>query len=141
MRFERSVDLDCVHARDAFREIAGEHAEARTDLEDDVVRVELRESVDHTENVLVDEEVLAQRFLRQDVHSEKHAVALASIWRASWFGSSFRASASASSVWMTYAGSLRLPRTGCGARYGASVSARIRSTGTSRALSRRSTAF
>jgi len=42
---------------------------------------------------------------------------------------------------MTYAGSLRLPRNGTGARYGASVSINRRSSGIVRAASRRSTDF
>ena len=46
-----------------------------------------------------------------------------------------RASAS---VCMTFAGSLGLPRTGCGARYGLSVSASMRSAGTRAAASRSS---
>ena len=51
------------------------------------------------------------------------------------------ASASAATVWTTCAGSFGRPRTGCGARYGLSVSTRIRSAGTARAASRSSSAF
>ena len=78
------------------------------------------EPADHPEDVLVDEEVLAELFLRPrswaPLHSPKAAVALASIRAASSSGSSPRASASVASVWTTFAGSLGLPRTGCGAR-------------------------
>ncbi len=64
VRLERRVDLDRVHARDAVGEVVRQYAEAGTDLEDDVVLVELREPADHAENVLVDEEVLPERLLR-----------------------------------------------------------------------------
>ena len=64
MRLERAVDLDGVDERDALGEVAGEDAEARPDLEHDVVRVELGEAADHAEDVLVDEEVLAELLLR-----------------------------------------------------------------------------
>ena len=46
--------------------------------------------------------------------------------------SSPRAAASAATVWTTFAGSFGRPRSGCGARYGLSVSARSRSAGTAR---------
>ena len=52
-----------------------------------------------------------------------------------------RSAASAASVCITLAGSLRRPRTGCGARYGLSVSARIRSAGTRAAAARRASAL
>src|SRR4051794_35776178 len=141
LRLEGCVDLDRVHARDADGEEPRQHSEAGTDLEHDVAGIELREPLDHAEDVLVHEEVLAERLLRRDVHSPKQVDALRSIWRSSSPGSSPRACASACSVCTTYAGSFRFPRTGCGARYGASVSARILSAGTSRAARRRSTAF
>ncbi len=44
-------------------------------------------------------------------------------------------------VCATFAGSLRLPRTGTGARYGASVSTSSRSSGRSRAMARNSSDF
>src|SRR4051812_35075715 len=47
-----------------------------------------------------------------------------------------RVRASTAAVSTTYAGSLRRPRRGSGARYGASVSTRIRSGGNSAAISR-----
>src|SRR5207247_7383483 len=102
---------------------------------------ELRQATDHAEDVLVDEEVLPEAATSSPHGSSKAAVAFASICAASASNSSPRASASAATVWTTYAGSFVLPRTGCGARYGQSVSARISSAGRARAASRRSSAF
>ena len=64
VRLERAVDLDGVDERDALGEVAGEDAEARADLEDDVGGLELGEAADHAEEVLVDEEVLAELLSR-----------------------------------------------------------------------------
>jgi hypothetical protein len=76
-----------VHVRDPVGEIRGQHAEPRPDLEDDVVGVELGEPADHPEDVLVDEEVLAEFLVRADrgpAHgSANAAAALASIAAAS----------------------------------------------------------
>ena len=133
VRLERAVELDRVDVRDALGEVPREDAEPGADLEHDVVGVELGEPADHAEDVLVDEEVLAERLLRRDAHgSRRRRSAFASICAASSAASSPRASASAASVCTTLAGSLRRPRTGCGARYGLSVSARMRSGGTAR---------
>ena len=85
-RLEPPVDLDRVHVRDAVGEEAGEHAAARADLEHDVAGVERREPLDHAEDVLVDEEVLAEPLPRRDVHRPKAASALASICAASSAG-------------------------------------------------------
>ena len=60
MRLERAVELDGVDVRDAVGEVAGQDAEAGPDLEHDVAGVELGEPADHAEDVLVDEEVLAE---------------------------------------------------------------------------------
>ncbi len=68
VRLERRVELDRVHVRDALREVAREHAETRADLEHDVVGREIGEAADHAEDVLVDEEVLAELLLR-DAHA------------------------------------------------------------------------
>src|SRR5207253_6198742 len=99
----------------------------------------------HAEDVLVDEEVLAELAVRDDRKARhgrpKAAVAFESIHASSTRGSSPRTSASTVSVWTTFAGSFSRPRTGWGARYGLSVSARIRSAGTRRAAPRRSSAF
>ena len=119
VRLERRVELDRVHVRDALGEVAREHAEPGADLEHDVVRLELGEPADHAEDVLVDEEVLAELLLRRRRSSgkPKHSAALRVDLRArARSGSSPRACASAASVWTTYAGSFGLPRTGCGAR-------------------------
>ena len=102
---------------DALREVAREHALPGADLEHDVVRPQLRQPVDHPEDVRVAQEVLAVLLLRPRAHgSEKHSAAFRSICRSSSAGSSPRACASAASVWTTFAGSFRFPRTGCGAR-------------------------
>src|SRR5207302_1582010 len=126
-----------VHTLDARGEVAGEHAVPGAYLENDVVRPELSEPADHVEDVPVGQEMLAVLLL----HSPKHAVALRSTCSPSSRASSPRASASASTVCTTYAGSFRLPRTGCGARYGQSVSARILSAGTWVSALRSSGAF
>ena len=57
------VDLDGVDVRDPVGEEAREDAEARADLEHDVVGLELGEPPDHAEDVVVDQEVLAERLL------------------------------------------------------------------------------
>ena len=64
-RLERAVELDRVDVRDALGEVAREDAEARADLEHDVVGLEVGEAPDHAEDVLVDEEVLAELLLRR----------------------------------------------------------------------------
>ena len=64
-----AVELDGVDVRDALGEIARQHAEPGADLEHDVVGLELGEAADHAEDVLVDEEVLAELLLRRDVHA------------------------------------------------------------------------
>src|SRR6185437_13825170 len=139
---QRAVDLDRMNAADAIGEVAREHALAGADLEHDVVRPQLRQPVEHPEDVRVAQEVLAVLFLRPRAHgSEKHSAAFRSTCCSSSAGSSARAWASAARVWTTLAGSFRFPRTGCGARYGESVSARMRSAGTWVAARRRSTAF
>ena len=103
---------------DAIGEVTGEDAETWTDLEDDVIRIELREPADHAEDVRVGEEVLAQPLLRHHAcHGRlKAEVAFASMRAASSPASSPRASARAATVCRTCAGSFGRPRTGCGAR-------------------------
>src|SRR6266849_511474 len=142
LRREGGIQLDRVDPRNTICEIPRQDAEARPDLEHDVVFGELRQAADDPEDVLVDQEVLPQPLLRAHRQcSPKAAVAFASICTASASGLAPRASASTATVWTTYAGSFVLPRTGCGARYGQSVSARINSVGTARAASRKSSAF
>ena len=99
---ERPVDLDRVDVCDAVGKETRQDAEARADLEHDVVGSECGEPFDHAEDVLVGEEVLAVRPFRDDVHgSPKTVAALASICAASASGSSPRASARAATVCAT----------------------------------------
>ena len=49
-----------VYVPHAVRQVAGEHSQAGADLEHDVSRGELGEPADHPEEVLVDEEMLAE---------------------------------------------------------------------------------
>ena len=76
---ERSSSTACTRAV-AVGEEGREHAEARPDLEHDVLGAELGEPADHAEQVLVDEEVLAELLLRgRAAHGRpKAALALAS---------------------------------------------------------------
>ena len=114
---ERVVELDCVDVAGPVGQALREHAQAGPDLEHDVLRAELGEALDHAEDVLVDEEVLAELLLGTDAHGNpKAAAALASMRAASSPASSPRTSASAATVCTTCAGSFGRPRTGCGAR-------------------------
>src|SRR5262245_9979468 len=101
---------------DAVGEEAREDAEARPDLQNNVRRLELGEALDHAEDVLVDEEVLAELLLGTDAHSPKQRAAFASICSASSASSALRARARAATVYTTFAGSFGLPRLGSGAR-------------------------
>ena len=136
VRRERAVELDGVDVAHTVREVAGQDAEAGADLERDVLGGELGEPADHVEDVSVREEVLAQPLLRDHGHGLTAARRRRSRWRRSAPRARRRPrrerSASAATVWTTWAGSFGLPRSGCGARYGLSVSARIRSAGTAR---------
>src|SRR5205814_8858916 len=115
LRPEGGIELDRIDLGHAIREKCREDAEAGPDLEHDVVVGELRQTADHSEHVLVDQEMLPQPFLRPHRQgSRKAAVAFASICAARASGVAPRASASAATVWTTYAGSFVLPRTGCG---------------------------
>src|SRR5690348_4892075 len=116
--------MDAAHA---LGEVAREDALPGADLEHDVVRPQLGQPADHLQDVRIAQEVLPVLLLRARAHgSEKHSAAFCSICRSSSAGSSSRARARAARVWTTFAGSFGLPRTGCGARYGESVSARMR---------------
>src|SRR5438309_8950817 len=94
-RLERYVEFDGVHLGDPRREEACQHAEPGSYLEHDVAGLELREPADDSEDVPVDEEMLAQLLLRRDPHagSSKHAAALRSMRAASSAASSPRACA------------------------------------------------
>ena len=147
-RLERAVELDRVHLRNPLGEVGGQEATTGADLEDDIGVVELREPADYAEDVLVCKEVLSELLLRPRAHgagdptgNENAAVALASICEARSSGCSPRACASAPTVSTTLAGSFGRPRRGTGARYGLSVSARMRSAGMRFAASRSSSAL
>ena len=115
VRLEAAVELDGVDEAHTFGEIRGEDAEAGADLEHDVFGSELREAARDAEDVVVDQEVLAEIAVGRDgqLHGRpKAAVAFASIARSSSSRSSPRASARVARVWTTCAGSFRRPRTG-----------------------------
>src|SRR4029079_18249118 len=89
-------------------------AAPRADLEHNVVPLQVGEAAGDAEDVLVDQEVLAELADGRDgaLHGRPNAaVAFASIARSSASGASPRASASTASVWITLAGSFRRPRT------------------------------
>src|SRR5262249_17860262 len=141
-RLERAVEFDGMDELDAIGEEAGEDPEPRADLEYDVAGSQIAQTAHDAEDVLVDEEVLAERLLGCAAHGRRSAaMAFASVPAARSSRVSPRASASVRSVCTTLAGSFRSPRTACGARYGLSVSTSIRSGGISAAAARRSFAF
>ena len=75
----RSSSIACTRRTRAARYV-GEHAQARADLEDDVLRAERRQPPDHVEDVLVDEPVLAELAFRARAHGRpKRPAAFASI--------------------------------------------------------------
>ena len=57
---ERAIHLDHVQVGHPGRQVLGEHAEPAAHLQHHVAGVELRGAVDHTEQVVVDQEVLAE---------------------------------------------------------------------------------
>ncbi len=119
VRLEGTVELDRMDTLDALGQVAGQDAEARADLEHDVVLLELREAPDHAEDVLVDEEVLAEiavRANRQLHGSEKAAAAFTEMRSPSSSASSPRTFASSATVRTTFAGSFGRPRRAWGAR-------------------------
>ena len=77
MWLERAVELDGVHARDSLGEVVGQNPQAGPDLEHDVVSVELGEAADDAEDVVVDEEVLAEVAVGRDrkPHGSENAAA------------------------------------------------------------------
>ena len=119
VRLESAVELDRMHQTNPLRKVVGQHSETRADLEHDVLRVEPGKPVDHAEDVLVDQEVLAEIAVRCDgeLHgSEKATLAFAAIRAPSSSGSSPRVLASSATVSTTFAGSFGRPRRICGAR-------------------------
>ena len=114
VRLEAAVELHGVYEAHALSEVGGEDAESRADLEHDVVPLQVGEAAGDAEDVLVDQEVLAELAVGRDgeLHGRPNAaVAFASITRSSSSGASPRASASTASVWITLAGSFGRPRT------------------------------
>ncbi len=121
VRLERTVELDRMHPGDPVGEIRGQDAEPGPDLEHDVLRVELREAPDDPEDVVVDQEVLPEVFVRESAASRQRE-ARPRRWRRSARparrGSRREPRPAPSTVWTTFAGSFGRPRRGCGARYG-----------------------
>ena len=119
MRLKPTVELDGMHERYPVGEVRREDAQARTDLQHGVVRVELGEAADHAEDVLVHEEVLSELAVwsdREPHGSENAAAALASMRAPRSAASTPRTLASSSTVSTTFAGSFGRPRRACGAR-------------------------
>ena len=109
-RLERPVQLDDMQEARARREALGQDPLPAADLEDDIVGRELRQPLDHVEDVAVDEEVLAERY------HPNTAVAAPSTDASSEAYSTRRSTASACAVSTTRAGSFGLPRIVCGER-------------------------
>ena len=63
-RLEAAVDLDHVQVRDARSEVLGQDAEPAAHLEHHVAGIECGEPPDHVEDVVVDQEVLAELAVR-----------------------------------------------------------------------------
>ena len=74
-RLERAVDLDHVEVRHARREVLAQHAQPPADLEHDVGRLELGGATDHSEDVVVDQEVLAELAVGADLEAAQAAQA------------------------------------------------------------------
>ena len=130
-RLERAVDLHDMEVRHLRREELRQHAEPAADLEHDIARVELGRGADHAQDVVVDQEVLAElavgadaegaqapeaRLARLVAHGPSTRAAFASTLRSSSSYSIPRSSATKRAVWVTFAGSFGLPRSGCGER-------------------------
>src|SRR5205807_1289762 len=103
---DRAVGLRARLRKQTVGDLALNHDAPEPDIGETV------EPSDHLEDVAIGEEVLPVLLL----HRQKHALALTSICAARSPTPSPRAWARAATVWTTYAGSLRRPRTGCGAR-------------------------
>ena len=131
-RLQRAVHLDHVQVRHLRGEELGEHAEPAADLQHHVGRVELGGGADHAQDVVVDQEVLAELPVGADpegaqppqarlarlaaAHGPSTRAAFASTIRSSSSYSLPRSSATKRAVWVTFAGSFGLPRSGCGER-------------------------
>ena len=144
-RLERPVELDGMDEPHAVCEERREHAEPRADLEHDVGRVERASRSITPRTFRSTRKCWPSDLLRGDgAHAGRartRPLAFASI-RASSSSARLAAGDCAEPrvCGRTCAGSFGRPRTGCGARYGLSVSARSRSAGNSRGGARRSSA-
>ena len=126
-RFQPAVDLDDVQVGDPRRQVLGQDAEPAADLERDIVRPKLGRVADQPQDVVVDEEVLAELAVRPHVeapqavdaalaHQPKTRAALRSTIASSSAYSTPRRPATSSAVWVTLAGSFGSPRSGTGVR-------------------------
>jgi hypothetical protein len=75
VRLQRAVELHRVDMAGHAGEPARENSQTRPDLEHHVFGTELGKTLDHGEDVLVGEEVLAQLLLRTDGHGRQKAAA------------------------------------------------------------------
>ncbi len=127
---ERAVDLHHVQVAHARGQVLREHAEPAADLEHHVGGVELGGALDHAQQVVVDQEVLAELAVRPHVelpqapearlarlaHQRSTRAALASTARSSSSYETPRSPATWRAVCATLAGSFGLPRSGWGER-------------------------
>ena len=74
-RLERAVDLHYVQMGHARRQVLAQHAKPAADLEHDVGPVELGRAVDHAEDVVVDQKVLAELAVGPDAELAQAAQA------------------------------------------------------------------
>ena len=114
-RLERAIELDGVHVADAPGQVARQDTRAPDRSRARRRRIERGEAADHAEDVVVGEEVLAERLLRGDAHGERPEARTRwprsqSIRPARRAASSPRASARTATVRRTFAGSFGEPR-------------------------------
>src|SRR5438067_818614 len=130
---ERAIDLHHVQVAHAGRQVLGQHPQPPADLERHVAGFQLRQATDHPEDVVVDQEVLAElairahaeatqtaqarlaRLGRRDHHPKTRAAVRSTAASSSAYEMP-RRSATCSAVATTLEGSLGLPRTGWGDR-------------------------
>ena len=123
MRLESMIELNRVHHAACSARYAVSIALPGPDLQHDVISTDVCEAADHADDVVVDQEVLAElllgdgRSLTRGRTRRPRAVVLRSS------NSTPRSPASAATVWTRFAGSFGLPRRGWGESVGLSVSA------------------
>ena len=131
-RLQGPVDLHHVKVRHPLGQVLRQHAKSPAHLKHHVRDVELSRATDHLENVVVHEEVLTELSVRPDAelaHPPPAGLTPAAHQSPPKTRAAFRSTASSSAsydiprssatnpaVATTLAGSLGLPRTGCGAR-------------------------